>query len=191
MAGPFGMPVVKRRQHVAPHRIVPQILLVHGVEHVRRHQDGHRGALFDVALEAGHQRGRYQRAENLFEFLQVLDRVPPLPQRRLPFFARDIAVARQSPPVRLHELAFQRVRERLLAGVHFACILPGWPGGFGFGRHFVCVRRNDFRVTHRHHPVIGGLLRTTACVHLRIAESESLRHPLGGPVYSSQRTVHS
>src|SRR5208283_1117947 len=102
---------------------------------------------------------------------------PALPQRRLPLFARRVAVARQPPPVRLHEFALQRVSEGLLASMHSARGLPRWACGFGFGRHFLCARRNGFRVTHGHVPVFGGLPRTTACVQLRIAESESLRQP--------------
>ncbi len=81
---------------------------------------------------------RHQVAENVFEFLQVLHRVPALPQRGLPLFARDVAVARQAPPVRLRELALQRVSEGLLAGVHFARRLSRWDGRLWF-RASLCL----------------------------------------------------
>ncbi len=126
MARPFRMTVIKRGEHVAAHRVVPQVLVVHGVQHVRRDEDRHRGALFDVALDAGHQRFGDQVAKNVFKFLEVLYRVATLPQRRFPLFLRDVLVARKAPPVRFNELALQRVAERLFAGVDFARRASRW-----------------------------------------------------------------
>ena len=68
MAGPIWIAIVKGWEHVAADGIVPQILLIHGIEHLRRNEDGHGGALLDVALHAFEQALRHQRAEDGLDF---------------------------------------------------------------------------------------------------------------------------
>jgi len=68
MTRPFGIAIVESGQHIAAHGIVPEVFLIHGVEHLRRDEDGHGGALFDVALHAFQKVLRQQRTENGLEF---------------------------------------------------------------------------------------------------------------------------
>ncbi len=114
MAGPVGAAVAQGGQHVAAQRVRVEVPLVHGVDHVRRDQHGHGGALADVALDVLRQRVGEQPAQRLLQLAQVLDRVLALPGGVLPLRLRDGAVARQPPPVRLRVRALQGISEGLL-----------------------------------------------------------------------------
>src|SRR6266404_4549672 len=139
MTRPFGVAIVEGRQHVATHGIVPEIFLIHGVEHLRRDEDGHGGALFDVALHALQKILRQQRTENGLEFSQILHGVAPLPERGFPFPGSNILVAWQATPIRLDERMFKRILEGLYAAPDFT---RGMPDG-----------ARCFRFDHFHNPL--------------------------------------
>src|SRR5207248_10619673 len=90
---------------------------LHGVDHLRRDQHRHGGALADVALDALRQIVGQMVAERLLELRQVLDRVLALPERAFPFLPRDPPVAGQPGPVGLRVGALERVPEGLIAGL--------------------------------------------------------------------------
>ena len=142
VAGPLPVAVVEGREHVAAHRVVPEVPLVHGVEHLGREQHRHRRPLGLVALDRGEQVGREEVAEHGQELAQVLHGVGPLPLGRLPLGPGHVAEAGQPRPVGLGPFALERVGERLLGGVR-----PRDTGEEGTGisgrRHrcCLCVRR--------------------------------------------------
>ena len=142
VAGPLGVAVVEGGQHVAAHRVGPEVPLVHGVEHLGREQHRHGGPLGLVLLDRVEQVGREQVAEDGHQLAQVLDRMGPLPLGRLPLGAGDVAEAGQPGPVGLDPLPLERVGERLGGGVR-----PRDTGEEGTGisgrRHrcCLCVRR--------------------------------------------------
>ena len=127
MTRPFGITIVESGQHVAAHGIVPEIFLIHGVEHLRRDEDGHGGALFDVALHALQKILRQRRTENGPKFFQILDRVAALPERRFPLLGSHIFLAGEAPPIRLHERVVKRILEGLFAAPDFARGMPDRP----------------------------------------------------------------
>src|SRR5271165_1587293 len=131
---------------------------------MRGHKDGHGGALFDIALDTGHQRIGDQVAESILQFFEVLDRMATLPPCGLPLFLGHASVTRQTCPIRLDKFALQWIRERLLAGMNSARWFPGWPHSFCFGR-------SRFGLTHMRFPVSGEhrseILATS--LHLRIS----------------------
>jgi hypothetical protein len=96
---------------------VAKIGLVHRVDHLRRQQHRHRGALLLVALDVGVELVGEVLSERLLELDEVLHRVRALPLRRLPLLLRDVAVAGKAGPVRLDVLALQRVVEGLVGRV--------------------------------------------------------------------------
>ena len=119
MVRPVGPPVVERGQHVPADRAVPQVVQVHGVDHLRREEDRHRRPLALVPVDAGQQGLGEEVSERLLQLAQVLDRVLSLPERALPVRPGGRAVAGDAGPVRLPELAPQRVDEGLWrAGCH-------------------------------------------------------------------------
>src|SRR5215467_8278726 len=128
MAGPVRVAIVEGWEHVTADGIVPEIFFVHGIKHLRRDEDGHGGALANVALHAFEQALREQRAEDRLDLFQIFYRVAALPESGFPFGGGDVLVARQAAPIRLDKFALQRIFERLLAGVDFAGGLPDGPG---------------------------------------------------------------
>ncbi len=135
MTRPFGIAIVEGGQHVAAHGIVPEIFLIHGVEHLRRDEDGHGGALFDVALHTLQKVLRQQRTENGLKFFQILDGVAALPERGFPFRGSDIFIAGEAAPIGLGERVFERIFEGLFATAHFPRGMPDGPRCFRFD-HF-------------------------------------------------------
>ncbi len=117
VGGELGVAVRERRRHVAAHGVAPQIRLVHRVDHLRRDQHRHRGALTLVALDVPVQVVGEEVPERALELDEVLHRVRPLPLGGLPLLDRHVPIAGQSRPVRLDEPAPQRVLERLLGRV--------------------------------------------------------------------------
>ena len=79
MAGPAGMTVIKRGQHVVTHWISPQIFVVHGVDHLRGHEHGHGGAFGHIFSDVLSKISRQQRTHHGSEFFQVFDGVLALP----------------------------------------------------------------------------------------------------------------
>jgi hypothetical protein len=100
------------REHVAPHGVVAEVALVHGVQHVRRNEQRHRRVDLLVALDVVGELVREIRAEDVLELPDVLHRVCELPGARLPLLAHDLAEAGQPPPIGLGEIA-QRLRGRV------------------------------------------------------------------------------
>ena len=115
MVGPVGPPVVEGGRHVATHRVFPELLDVHGVEHLGRDEHGHGGPLIVIPLNARSQAVGQVMAQRRLELLQVLDGVLALPDRALPLLRSHIPVAGQTSPVGLHELKGRRVGNGLAA----------------------------------------------------------------------------
>ena len=116
VVGPVGAAVLEGGQHVPANRAVPQVVQVHGVQHLRRDEQGHRRPLALVPVDAGQERVREELAEGLPQLSQVLDGVTPLPECALPVRLGDRAVARNPGPVGLPELALERIHEGLRGG---------------------------------------------------------------------------
>jgi len=109
MVGPDRMPVGLGGQHVQADRILPQVVGVHAVDHLRRDQHRHGPLPLDVRGEAVQQPFRSPVAPHLGQLAQVLHRILALPQGAFPVLPGHRAVARPAGPIRLDELAAGRV----------------------------------------------------------------------------------
>ena len=96
---------------------VVQVGLDHRVDHLRRDQHRHRGALLLVALDVRVELVGQEVAERRLELLEVLDGVGALPLGGLPLVLGDVLVARQTRPVRLDVVALEGIREGLVTRV--------------------------------------------------------------------------
>ncbi len=122
---PLGVPVGIRGRHVRSDGIVPQVALVHRVDHLGRDQHGHRGSLLLIPLDVGVQLVVEVIAERPLQLRQVLHGVGALPLGALPLLGGDLGVRGKARPVGLDERALQRVGERLLGGMRPARLVPG------------------------------------------------------------------
>jgi hypothetical protein len=111
--------------HVATHGVGSKILLPHRVDHLRGDQHGHRRALLLVAFDVAEQLVVEVVAEGLFELLEVLHGVRPLPLGGLPLLGRDVPVAREPGPVRLDELTLEGIPEGLGRSVGVGLAMAG------------------------------------------------------------------
>jgi hypothetical protein len=105
--------------------VVLEVGLVHRVDHLRRDEHGHRRALLLVAADVLVELLAQMVAECLLELREVLDGVGALPLGALPLLVGDVLVAGKASPVGLHELALERVLERLLRGMGFGVAVAG------------------------------------------------------------------
>ncbi len=116
VVGPVGAPIGERREHVTPHRVLPQVGQVHRVQHVRREEHRHGGSKLLILRNAGREAVGQQVAERGLELAEVLDGVLTLPGRAFPIFPAHISIAGNAGPLRLDEFASWGVGKRL-AGV--------------------------------------------------------------------------
>ena len=113
VAGPVSRPIVECGQHVPPQRVAPEIGLIHGVDHLRRKQQRHRGPLALISVDARQQIIRQQRPESGFKLAQILDGVSSLPQGAFPIGGADVSITSKPSPIGLCEFALERILERL------------------------------------------------------------------------------
>src|SRR5574341_809019 len=94
MAGPLDVALLEGGQHVTTDRIVPEILLVHCIQHLGRDQQRHCGTLPLVTLDTRQQRIRYTVPKRNLQFTQILSRMLSLPDSASPLLGCYIFVPR-------------------------------------------------------------------------------------------------